>query len=243
MTPGLCMHLCGNFNFDYAGLRDDNICLCSNSTANVTERPRDLCLSACLGAGNLKCGGGSYLSVSKSVRVQPLTLNLSADSSAVALTAFNLKIKILPSLSEKTDQIVESYVLFVGDGVDFLNYNETKSEATLIFSDPGNYTIKGRAIVKHTKTGHRSAVESFMITPAVSNVTDIAFICPTAYPVNFTFSCSLQFSQGTNVNATIEFEGGYYSSGFVPGKFCYTDNLVNLLNCLETTFICTLHST
>ncbi|XP_022780269.1 uncharacterized protein LOC111321599 [Stylophora pistillata] len=222
ITTGLCMHSCGTLNFTYAALRGGNICLCSNSTANVTERPRDLCLSACLGAGNLKCGGGSYLSVYKSVQVQPLNLELSSDSSAVVLKAFNLKMK--PSLSE--DQIVESFEIIVGDGVEFLNHNETKSEATLLFIHPGNYTVRVKANVKHTKTGHHLAVESSMTELAVSNITDIEFICPAVCPVKFTFSCSLQFHQGRNVNATIEFEEVEYNSGFIPDAMIMTAGVI-----------------
>ena len=226
MTPGLCMHACGALDFTYASLKSGNLCLCSNSTANTTERPADMCLSACFGAGNLTCGGESRISVYKSVQVRPLTLTLSAsDPSPMTLTAFNLEMNsLLP-----VDQTVESYVIYAGNGVEYVKYNSTQPMATLAFIYPGNYTIKGKAIVKHSKTGHRSVVESSMTALAMSNVTDIEFFCPAMAPVNVTFSCSLKFSRGANVETTIQFEEGEDWNMSVPGKICYNKNRVDLL--------------
>lgn len=79
----------------------------------------------------------------------------------------------------------------MGDGVDFLNYNEMKFEVMFIFSDLGNYIIKGRVIVKYIKIGYWLVVEFFMIILVVFNVIDIVFICFMVYFVNFMFSCFL----------------------------------------------------
>ena len=211
MTPGLCMHACGSLDFTYAALKSGNLCLCSNSTEKTTERPADLCLSSCLGAGNLKCGGESYISVYKSVQARPLSLTLTLDPTAMTLTGFNLT--MTPSLP--ADQIVESYVINVGDGTE---YHTTESVATIAFIDPGNYTIQGKAIAKHSDTGHRTVVESYTTVSAISNVTGIDFSCPSVASVNNTFSCSLKFSQGANVDTTIQFEEGVNRAGSVPGK-------------------------
>ncbi|KAL9957163.1 hypothetical protein ACROYT_G038767 [Oculina patagonica] len=209
MTPGLCMHKCGTEYFTYAALKRGNLCLCSNSTVPANERSSDMCHVPCLGAGNLKCGGETHVSVYKSVQVRPLSLTLSSDLNVTTLTAFN--VTLTPTLP--ADQTVELYSINVGDGT---VYHTTESVATLAFLYPGSYPLQATAIVEHSKTGYRSAVESSTTVSAVSNVTDIEFFCPEAASVNLTFSCSLKFSQGANVETTIEFEEGEVRIGTVP---------------------------
>lgn len=211
MTPGLCMDACGTAYFTYAALKGGNLCLCSNSTVPANERSSDMCHVPCLGAGNLKCGGETHVSVYKSVQVRPLSLTLSSDANVTTLTAFNLT--LTPTLP--ADQTVELYSINAGDGT---VYHTTQSVATLAFLNQGSYPLQATAIVQHSKTGHRSAVESSTTVSAVSNVTDIEFFCPAATSVNFTFSCSLKFSQGANVETTIQFEEGEDRIGTAPGK-------------------------
>ena len=211
MTPGLCMDLCGTACFTYAALKEGKLCLCSNSTVPANERSSDMCNVPCFGAGNRKCGSETHVSVYKSVQVRPFSLTLSSDSKVTTLAGFNLT--LTPTLP--ADQTAESYAIDAGDGT---SYHTTQSVATLAFLHPGIYPLLARAIVKHRKTGHRSAAESSTTVSAVSNVTDIEFFCPAAASVNFTLKCSLKFSQGANVETAIQFEEGEDRIGSVPGK-------------------------
>ena len=215
MTPGLCMDACGTAYFTYAALKGGNLCLCSNSTVPANESSSDMCHVPCFGAGNLKCGGESHVSVYKSVQVRPLSLTLSSEQNVTTFAAFNLT--LTPSLPD--NRTVESYLINAGDGT---AYHTSQSVATLAFLSPGDYPLQAKAIVKHNETGHKSAVESFTTVSAVSNVTDMEFFCPAATPVNFTFSCILTFSQGVNVETTIQFEKGKDRTGTVPGKIYCT---------------------
>ena len=199
MTPGLCMDACGIAYFTYAGLKGGNFCLCSNSTVPANESSSDMCDVPCFGSGNSKCGGETHISVYKSVQVRPLSLTLSSDPNVTTLVAFNLTMTpLLPG-----NRTVESYTINAGDGT---TYHSTQSVATLTFFYPGNYTLLGKATVKHSETGHRSTIESSTTVLAISNVTDIEFVCPAAVSVNFTFSCLLKFTGGANVKTTIQFK-------------------------------------
>lgn len=213
MTPGLCMHSCGASNFTYAALKNGNLCLCANSTSKITEHSPDMCLSSCFGAGNLKCGGETHISVYKTVQARPLRLTLTLDLPITTLTGFNLT--MTPKLPE--DQIVDHYVINVGDGTE---YYTKDSVATLALIESGNYTIRGKAIAKHSDTGHLTVVESSTTVSATSNVSGVNFFCPSVGSVNKTFSCSLKFNQGANVETTIQFEDGVDRNTVVPGKNC-----------------------
>lgn len=205
------MDACGTAYFTYAGLKGGNFCLCSNSTVPANERSSDMCGVPCFGDANPKCGGETHVSVYKSVQVRPRGLTLSSDPNVKTLTAFNLT--LTPSLP--ADQTVESYTINAGDGT---TYHTTQSVATLAFFYPGDYPIQGKATVKQSDTGHRSTAESSTTVSAISNVTDIEFVCPVAVSVNFTFSCLLKFSRGANVETTIQFKKGENRTGSAPGK-------------------------
>lgn len=215
MTPGLCMDACGTAYFTYAGLKGGSVCLCSNATVPANERSSDMCNVPCLGSGNLKCGGETHISVYKTVQVRPMSLTLSSDPNVTTLVAFNLTLTpLLPA-----DRTVESYTINAGDGT---TYHTTQSVATLAFFSPGDYQIQGKLKIKHCDSGHQSAVESSTTVSAVSNATDIEFVCPAVVSANFTFSCLLKFSRGANVKTKIQFKDGEDHSCSVPGKEYYS---------------------
>ena len=212
MIPGLCMHACGTWYFKYAALKRSNLCLCSNSTSPAVERASDLCSAPCLGSGNLKCGGESHISVYKSVEVRPLRLTMSLEASVHTLSAFNITFS--PSLPP--NQTVESYTINFGDGTTLYT---TQSPATFAIFHPGIYNVQGTAIVKHDKTGYRSAVESSAMATAVSNLTDPEIFCPSCAPINATIGCSVKFRYGSDVNVSIQFgDGKAPVSSSLPGK-------------------------
>lgn len=206
------MDACGTAYFSYAGLKGGNFCLCSNSTAPANERSSDMCSVPCFGSGSSKCGGETHISVYKSVQVRPLSLTLSSDPNVTTLVAFNLTMTLLLP----ANRTVESYTINAGDG---MTYHTTHSVATLAFFYPGDYPLLGKATFKQRDTGHRSTAESSTTVSAISNVTDIEFVCPAAVSANFTFSCLLKFSRGANVETMIQFkEGGDQNVSSVPGK-------------------------
>ena len=200
MTPGLCTHACGDWNSTYAALKDGNLCLCSNSTSSMTDRPSDMCSLPCFGSGDLKCGGyDNHLSVYKSVEVRPLRLQMSLDGSIQTFSLFNITFTpVLP-----TDHVVQSYTVNVGDGY---IHHTTEAFASFIILEAGTFDVRGRAIVKHSKTGHRSEVESFSKVTVLSNMTGLEVFCPTCAPINFTVSCSVKFRYGSGVDARAKFE-------------------------------------
>ena len=208
------MDACGDAYFTYAGLKGGNFCLCSNSTAPANERSSDMCDVPCFGSVNPECGSETHISVYKSLQVRPLSLTLSSETNVTTLVAFNLTLtSLLPA-----DRTVESYAINAGDGT---TYHTTQSVATLAFFYPGEYPIQGKATVKHSDTGQRLTAESSTTVSVFSNVTDIEFVCPAVVSVNFTFSCLLKFSQGANVETTIQFKDGEDRIGSVPGrKYC-----------------------
>ena len=212
MTPGLCMHACGNWYFKYAALKQGNLCMCSNSTAAVTERSQDRCSVPCFGSGDLKCGGyHNYLSIYKSVTVGPLSLALNSDSPAQTLSVFN--ITLTPFLSR--DLVVESYTVSIGDG--YIQHTIEPS-ASFILSHPGMYYVLGKAKVKHNKTGHTSEIESFSNVTALSNMTELDVFCPSCAPINSSVTCSMKFRYGADVDALVQFDDeGAPVAALLPG--------------------------
>ncbi|XP_068673513.1 polycystin-1-like [Montipora foliosa] len=201
VTPGLCMHTCGYWYFTYAAVKQGNLCLCSNSTLEtMEERASDMCSVSCFGSGDQKCGGyGNHLAVYTSVDVWPLSLRLSSDASAQTLLLFN--ITFTPIL--QADHVVEAYTAYLGDG----NIYHTSEEfASFIVLEARTFDVRGKAIVKHSKTGHRSEVESYSNVTALSNVTGLEVFCPTCAPINMTVSCSVKFRYGSDVDALVKFE-------------------------------------
>lgn len=213
MTPGLCMHACGYWYFTFAALKRGDFCLCSNSTSPANERASDMCSAPCLGSGDQKCGGDvHYISVYKSVEVRPLQLTMSSDVSVVTLSTFN--ITLTPTLPN--DHAVEYYTINVGDGS---IYHTTQQFSSIAILQPGTYNIQGRAIVKHSKTGYRSTIESSVTVTAVSSLTDIEVFCPFCAPINSTVSCSVKFRYGSEANVLVQFDSGEDPvNGSLPGK-------------------------
>ena len=208
------MHTCGYWYFTYAAVKQGNLCLCSNSTLEtMEERASDMCSVSCFGSGDLKCGGyGNHLAVYTSVNVRPLSLRLSSDASAQTLSLFNITFTpILPA-----DHVVEAYTAYLGDG----NIYHTSEEfASFIVLDARTFDVRGKAIVKHSKTGHRSEVESYSKVTALSNVTGLEVLCPTCAPINMTVSCSVKFRYGSDVDALVKFENREVPfGGSLPGK-------------------------
>ena len=213
MTPGLCMHECGTWYYNYAAVKGGMLCLCSNSTSPAAEGAADMCFWPCFGSGNLKCGGKSHISVFKSVTVWPRRLNMSLDSSVYTFKAFN--ITLTPTLP--ANETVESYTINIGDGT---THYTTHSPATIAILHPGSYYIKGTAIVKHSKTGYRSTVESLVKTRrVVSELTGLNISCQSCAPVNVSAGCSVIFRYGSNVDYAVQFgdEKGQVN-GSLPGK-------------------------
>ena len=213
MTPGLCMYECGTWYYNYAAVKGGMLCLCSNSTFPAAEGAADMCFWPCFGSGNLKCGGKSHISVFKSVTVWPRRLDMSLDSSVYTLKAFN--ITLTPTLP--ANETVESYTINIGDGT---THYTTHSPATIAILHPGSYYIKGTAIVKHSKTGYRSTVESLVKTRrVVSELTGLNISCQSCAPVNVSVGCSVMFRYGSNVDYAVQYgdEKGPVN-GSLPGK-------------------------
>ncbi|XP_068691219.1 polycystin-1-like [Montipora foliosa] len=166
----------------------------------MEERASDMCSVSCFGSGDLKCGGyGNHLAVYTSVDVRPLSLRLSSGASAQTLSLFNITFTpVLPA-----DHVVEAYTVYLGDGY---IYHTSKEFASFIVLEARTFDVWGKAIVKHSKTGHRSDIESYSEVTALSNVTGLEVFCPTCAPINMTVGCSVKFRYGSDVDALVKFE-------------------------------------
>ena len=210
MTPSVCRQICGGAHSSFAALKQGHFCLCSNSTSSASESAPDLCLVRCRGNGNLTCGGETHFSVYRSAKMSPASLTLSADSSSVTFTEFNVTL----ILSSPAYQIVESYAVDIGDGS---SYQFKQPSITHVFLYPGKYVVRGQVVLRHNDTGERAIIESYMNVTTVSNMRQVEVNCPSAAPVNQTFNCFLTFNQGADLKANITTSEGKELSATPPG--------------------------
>ncbi|XP_077863102.1 polycystin-1-like [Saccoglossus kowalevskii] len=194
ITPGICIELCGERGFYYAGVQQGELCFCSNTYGTHRNADPTYCDHPCSGDRETTCGGELYNDVFKTAELLSGFEIIAYDG--LISTYDNTSIQVNETRGEDI-----SYNLDLSDGYSI----GPTSEDTVyhVFKKPGKAAIEATGIDKWS-TVEVDSVAIEVETP-IGNIT---FVCPLSIEVNTAFLCDIKIDQGTNMSANVNFSDG-----------------------------------
>ena len=196
MTPEACTTLCGQNSLTYAYLKAGTQCYCLNAMpsaagANIAD---NLCDIPCSGKPGLSCGGIDHVDVydaSGSYSVPTFTLTIPAT------------VNIGENVSFSVSALPESdYLIDFGNGQTMRSF---KTDMFFTFLAAGIYKVRASAMTSEYGEPMFVTAEADVEVkvPIVSSL-----VCPPAVETSEEFECTLELTQTSNADYTLDFFAG-----------------------------------